>query len=118
MLSTGIQLMASLLASTVPWVPTEGGQLVSVGMEGVILRAQAGAFPNPVRFLEFPQKPAENLFLFSGSLDQTFRLDFSTDLVDWTFGSELEITDPQGVLLLLDGGTNNPAQQFFRATPR
>jgi hypothetical protein len=47
-------------------------------------------------------------------MDQTFRLERSVDLRSWSLSTELEITDPEGVLLLLDSGTNAPDGQFFR----
>lgn len=118
-------------ADAIQWTPVDSitgksltgaasinGQLVVVGAEGVILRTQAAAYTSPVSFLNYPKSPDEHLFLFSGSPDQRFRLDFSTNTVDWINGPDLEITDSQGVLLLLDQGTNNAARQFFRTMPR
>jgi hypothetical protein len=93
------------------------GQLVVVGVEGAILRAQTGPFPNPVDIVQWPTTPDAHLFLFSGSPDQTFQLRRSSDLRSWLPGSPLEITDPSGTLLLLDDGTNNAAQFFQTVSP-
>lgn len=90
------------------------GQLVVAGVEGVILRAQVSGYPNPVSFVQYPTSPDTHVFVFSGSPDQTFQLQRSTDLKNWLQGSPLEITDSSGTLLLLDDGTNNAAAQFFQ----
>jgi hypothetical protein len=95
-----------------------GGQLVVAGVEGVILRTRAGPFPLPVTFLKYPRQSTENLFLFSGSMDQRFTLDRSTNIVDWSTGPLLEITDPEGLLLLLDDTPNDSERQYFRAKPQ
>lgn len=107
----------SITGKTLYGTATANGQLVTVGAEGVILRALVGTPEKSVEFLKFPKSSEEDLFLFSGSTDQVFRLDRSTDLIDWTTGPLLEITDTQGILLFLSSETNNPVQQFFRATP-
>lgn len=95
---------------------TIDGQLIIVGAEGVILRAQAGPFPGPVQLVTWPHQPSDKLYIFNGSPDQVFRLDRSTDLKTWMPGFNLEITDPAGSLLLLDDTTNNPARQFYGTT--
>lgn len=107
----------SITGKTLYGAATANGQLVAVGAEGVILRALVGTPEKPVEFVKYPKVPEEDLFLFSGSTDQLFRLDRSTNLIDWTTGPLLEITDTQGVLLFLSSETNNPVQQFYRATP-
>lgn len=89
------------------------GQVVAVGGTGAILRAQVGPFPEPVRILQYPQSPTDQLFLFSGRMDQRFRLLRSTDLLAFEAGPELEITDPGGTLLLLDSTANDPEKQFY-----
>lgn len=91
------------------------GQLVTAGIEGIILRAQVGPFPDPVTIGNFPHQPDEGLFLFLGRQDQHFRLERSSLLPLWQPGEELEITDPSGVLLHLDETPNDPDRQFFRA---
>ena len=90
------------------------GQWVVAGNGGAILRSRATAFDAPVQILNYPKSPEENLFLFAGQMDQAFRLERSTDLLIWQDATDLEISDPEGVLLLLDPTTNAPNGQFFR----
>ena len=90
------------------------GQWVVAGNGGAILRSRATAFDAPVQILNYPKTPEENLFLFGGQMDQAFRLERSTDLLNWQDATDLEISDPEGVLLLLDPTTNAPNGQFFR----
>jgi hypothetical protein len=90
-------------------------QLIIAGVEGVILRSQIGAFPAPVRLLNYPRSEAEQLFLFVGAPDQRFRLDRGPTVSDWSAETELQITDPSGALLYLSSKTNAPAGQFFRS---
>lgn len=90
------------------------GKLVTVGMEGVILRSQIVPVTAPVRFVQFPRRSGENVFVFAGETDQRFSLDRSTNLIDWTVGPTLEILDPSGTLLFVDDRPNDPRQQFFR----
>jgi len=92
------------------------GRLVVAGSGGGILRARITPFGAPVRMLGHPKSPAESLFLFAGEPDQRFVLDRSTDLLQWTQPATYEISDPQGILILLDRGTNSAAAQFFRTT--
>ena len=91
-----------------------GNQWIVAGNGAAILRARATAFDSPVQILNYPKTAEESLFLFGGQMDQTFRLERSTDLQTWQDASDLEITDPEGVLLLLDSITNAPDAQFFR----
>jgi hypothetical protein len=90
------------------------GQWVVAGNGGAILRSRATAFDAPVQILNHPKTPEENLFLFEGQMDQTFRLERSVDLQDWQDATDLEISDPEGLLLLLDPTPNAPNGQFFR----
>jgi hypothetical protein len=91
------------------------GQLVTAGIEGIILRTQVGPFPGPVTIADHPHDAAENVFLFTGFPDQRFRLDRSQNLQSWQPDTELEITDPSGALLFLSDKPNAVDQQFFRA---
>lgn len=99
----------SLYAAT-----TLRGQLITAGVEGVILRAQIGPFPEPVTVANYPKLDTEQLFLFLGAPDQAFRLDRGDSVTDWRPETNLEITDPSGALLYLSGATNHPDRQFFR----
>ena len=67
------------------------------------------------RFLEYPRRPEENLFLLFGSRDQRFRMDRGTNLVEWQVGLPNEITDPEGLFILVDYSANDTRRQFFRA---
>ncbi len=96
-------------------VATLRGQLVTAGVEGVILRAQVGPFPEPVTVANYPKSPAESLFLFLGQPDQTFRLERATDLLSWELDANLEITDPSGTQLYLSPRPNDASRQWFRA---
>jgi hypothetical protein len=52
----------SLYAAT-----TLHGQLITAGVEGVILRAQIGPFPEPVTLANYPKLETEQLFLSPGA---------------------------------------------------
>lgn len=95
-------------------VCSAGSQWVVAGSGAAILRARAAAFDAPVQILNYPKAPEESLFLFGGQMDQTFRLERSSDLQTWQDASDLEISDPEGVFLMLDTLTNAPDAQFFR----
>lgn len=91
------------------------GQLVVAGVEGIVLRAQSGAWPQPVRFLNYPRNASENLFQLSGSQDQRFRLDRGSAVDSWIDGPEFEITNPEGILFFFDSTPNAEAEQWFRS---
>jgi hypothetical protein len=90
------------------------GQWVVAGTGGAILRTRAVAYDAPVQILNYPKAPEDSLFLFGGQMDQTFRLERSADLQIWEEAVDLEISDPEGVLILMDATTNAPSGQFFR----
>ena len=92
------------------------GQLVTVGVEGVILRGQVTPVSTPVTFLRYPKNAGQNLFLFGGRPDQSFALDRSNDLRNWLLGPTLEL-DSTGTLLYIDNGINAPNVQFYRTRP-
>jgi hypothetical protein len=93
------------------------GMLITVGVEGLILRSQVVSLSTPIRFLRYPARPEDAVFLFSGLPGQRFTLDRSADLRGWTTGPLLEI-ETSGTMLHLDTGTNTEKHQFFRATLR
>ena len=90
------------------------GQLITAGVEGVILRARVSAYTEPVSLTNYPKSEVESLFLFTGSADQPFRLERSTDLLNWESEGDLEIPDTGGALLHLSARTNSTPQQWFR----
>ncbi len=96
---------------------SHAGMLLVVGVEGLILRSQVVPSVGPVRFLQFPEKPEDSIFLFSGQPGQRFTLDRSERLPVWRSGPILEI-DNTGSLFHADGGINASNQQFFRTSTR
>ena len=95
-------------------LPNRSWRLVTVGIEGVILRTRIRPPAFPVLFVRHPAAAAQNLFLFGGEADQRFRLDRSVDLRIWLPGPELDILDPSGTLIYEDTTPNAPERQFFR----
>ena len=97
---------------------TQNGQLLAVGIEGVIIRNALIPDLNPVNFLKYARSGQVNLFLVEGAPDQRFRLDASTNLTTWTTnGPVLEITDDSGTLLFLqDTGPSAPPRGSYRTT--
>lgn len=89
-------------------------RLVVAGASGGILRARLTPYPQPVRLQGFPKAPEESLFLFEGEPDQSFVFERSGDLREWSDGNAFEITDPSGLLILVDTTTNAVPAQFFR----
>ncbi len=55
------------------------GQLITVGAEGVILRSQIVSPSTPVNIAHYGRSSCQNLFLFTGQLDQQFFLYSSTN---------------------------------------
>ena len=92
------------------------GQLIAVGLDGAILRSHPGAYKTPVEIAQWPHQFTDSLFLFTGQPDQLFRLERSTNQVDWSASDLWEIKDSAGTLLLIDSTPNNPGLQFFRTS--
>lgn len=88
-------------------------QLVAVGVEGAILRAQIVPDATPISFLKFQRRGEYNLFLFGGKPDQRFRLEQSSDLLNWSPGQDLDFLDGTGTLILLDQRPHE-AMEFYR----
>ncbi len=109
--------LPSLTTQSLFAVSGRDGLLLAGGAQGVLLRSWPGGFPDPVRMLEWPRRPDQTLFLFTGTPDQRFRLGRSTNLTDWVEPPPLEITDPAGTLILVDPTPNDPERQFFRIGP-
>ena len=96
---------------------TMNGQLVTVGLEGIILRSQIIPDLTPPDILDFSTVDGQYTFLVEGDTDQSFTLDSTTNLINWTTGPAVNITDSDGsVLFQLDPGASPPTYQFFRAT--
>jgi hypothetical protein len=107
---------------------SDSRQLVTVGVEGIILRAQIVADNSPITILSYDRGPTTNqfgifpanLYLFGGKPDQKFTLDrrvaFDTNV--WLTGPQLEFFDGAGTLFYLETITisNPPPKEFYRAT--
>lgn len=99
---------------------TGNGQLVAVGVEGVIVRSQIVPNLEPIRFLSFSHDVDFSVFLVAGQQGQRFTLDriagFVSQAVDhWISGPVLEFLDSSGTLLYLESNpTNTPPRQFYR----
>lgn len=106
-------------------VATDSRQLVSVGLEGAILRSQVVPDRTPLSILSYARvmptnQPLQNVFLFGGKPDQRFTLDYRSHFgrTNWITGASLEIVDGSGTLYYVETlfGTNRPAAEFYRAT--
>jgi photosystem II stability/assembly factor-like uncharacterized protein len=110
-----------------------GGQLVTVGIEGVVLRNLVVPLASPIAMLGYDYSVGTNsvsdgtntvavpttyeLFLFGGETDQFFELQSSANLsAGWSTNSALELFDPSGTLYLLRTRdlTNSGPQEFYR----
>jgi photosystem II stability/assembly factor-like uncharacterized protein len=110
-----------------------GGQLVTVGIEGVVLRNPVVPLASPVAMLGYDYSVGTNavsdgtntvavptayeLFLFGGETDQFFEFQSSTNLsAGWSTNSSMELFDPSGTLYLLRTRdlTNASPQEYYR----
>lgn len=94
---------------------TDSGQLVTVGVEGVILRNQIVPDRTPTSFVRYGRSSGRNVLLFGGKPGQRFHLERSPDLLHWLPGQDLEFIDGTGTLLFLEGFAPEVPQQFYRA---
>jgi len=94
---------------------TNEGRLVTVGLEGVIIRSPVVPSREPVTLLQFSRNDSYNIYLLAGKPDQRFTLDRSSNLTNWITGPTLEFFDSSGTLLLFEKGELQ-TQQFYRAT--
>jgi hypothetical protein len=106
---------------------TDSGQLIAVGIEGVILRAQIVPNLMPIEILSYdrltlpnsPDAGTLNLYLFGGKPDQRFTIDhrLALDTNSWVSGPQLEFFDGSSTLYYLESITTNPPpQEYYRAT--
>lgn len=106
---------------------TDSQKLITLGVEGIILRSPVVPDLTPVEILSYARVAStnspwlvQNLFLFGGKTDQRFTLDyrvgFETNV--WVTGPQLEFLDPSGTLYYLETvvATNAPGKEFYRAT--
>ena len=105
---------------------TDTNQLLTVGVEGLILRSQIVPDLTPIDILGYAQyadtnaATVNNLFLFGGKADQRFTLDYRSafDTNSWVTGAQLEFYDSSGTFYYLETQpmSNAPPQQFYRST--
>lgn len=101
------------------------GQLITTGVEGLILRSRPVANTNQVEIISHALETDTNnvyqsLFLFAGEPDQKFNLDVTGPFaaaINWTNLTRFEITDPDGFLFHIENVSTNsvPASRIFRA---
>lgn len=129
----GNQGTVLMKTSNSPWLPAdsitqrslysvvhnEEGQLISVGIEGCVLRAQLTPSTQPIAILDFEPGASGFAFLLSGQTGQRFTLDRSLDIqssTNWRLGPTLEFLDSSGTLLYVENeGTNAPSSWYFHA---
>ena len=96
------------------------GQLLSVGLEGIILRKEIVPRTTPILIRWERAVAADggitNNFGFQGFPGQRFSLDRSADLKTWEPGPDLELLDGSGVLEY--SNTSSAAREFYRAKLR
>ena len=93
------------------------GQLLSVGLEGVVLRKQIVPRSSPI-LLRWDRSVSvdggfTNQFVFRGFPGQRFTLDRSVDLYQWETGPQMELIDGSGVLEYSNSTKAN--KEFYRA---
>ncbi|MBI2929358.1 MAG: hypothetical protein HYY24_27145 [Verrucomicrobia bacterium] len=99
---------------------TANGKLIAVGLEGTVLRSQIVPILSPVNIQQYAHSvtnsTVNDLFFFTGQPDQTFQLEKSGELTNWTTGSTLDLQDSSGTLLYLEvtGVGDAPPRRFFR----
>lgn len=92
---------------------TRDEQLVTVGIEGIILRTRLTPYLNPVEFVQFPQSPGPQVFIFQGEFDQRFRLDQGASLNRLQLGPILTITGFDGQLTYTNRTSDDLWSQIF-----
>ena len=100
--------------------------MITVGVEGIILRSQIVPDLTPVNILNYAQcadtnaATVNNLFLFGGKADQRFTLDYrlAFNTNSWVTGPQLEFYDSSGTFFYFETlpRSNAPPQQFYRST--
>lgn len=103
-------------------------RLLAAGIEGVVLRALTASLDDPIVFGPSEVIQTESIqaigLSLSGTTDQFFQIENSDDLITWEPVIVDEITDPDGLYILLweilqpsAPSTTTPNHLFFRATP-
>jgi hypothetical protein len=95
-------------------VTIHSGQLVTVGTEGVVIRRQLVPDPTPIQIASYSRSSGYDVLLFTGGVDQQFRLQSSTNLLDWEDGARLEFLDGTGTVLYVQENGGETTQTFYR----
>jgi hypothetical protein len=85
-------------------------QLITVGIDGIILRGQLG----PFAFLDYRRSQPTNTFQLSGLPGRLFRVDASPQLTEWNPWRAGQFLDNSGSVLVQESRTNAP-REFYRA---
>jgi hypothetical protein len=91
------------------------GQLVTAGAEGVIVRSQIVPDLTPITIQNFSRTVGQNIFLFSGKLDQRFTLDRNTVFSNWVATVPLEFLESSETLLYIEN-SDMKTNEFYRGT--
>jgi hypothetical protein len=94
-------------------IASTDGQVVTAGIEGAALRTRVTPQLSPVNFISFTQRTNVVAFLFSGKMDQKFKVQRSPDFESWSDILELEILDNTGTLIYYDALISG-VEFFFR----
>ncbi|MGB0579181.1 MAG: hypothetical protein ACPGVU_05710 [Limisphaerales bacterium] len=105
-------------------ITSHDGQLLTSGVEGVVLRSRAVPNTNEIEFAGFlletdTNNVVESVMLFAGDPDQKFNLDYTDHLkptTTWTNAAQFEITDAQGFLFFTGilGTNSTPSSRIYR----
>jgi len=93
---------------------SQNGQLVVAGLQGTILQAQVIPLTTPVNIVDYTQASGLNLFTVSGTVNQQFTLDASTNLLNWVTGPLLSLVYGDGSLVFYTSEPTNTPRQFYR----
>lgn len=95
-------------------ITTDGERLVTVGVEGVILRRTLSTATRPVNIVSYDHAILSDLFLFSGEVDQRFVLEESVSVLGpWRPAETLELLEADGTLLY-ELENDGASVKFFR----
>jgi len=86
-------------------------QLITVGVEGVILRGQ----PGPFTFQDYRRSQTTNTFRVSGLPGRRFSIDTSTELTDWSGLIDGQLLDNSGSVLVQESRNYTRPREFYRA---
>jgi len=110
--------VGTLTRKSIYGLATHAGQLVAVGVEGLILRAPIAPQVTRPQIVTYLQTTDSNLFLIAGERDQRMVLERSSAAADstaWVQAAKLEIWGRDGTLIYYEPlFPPRPATEFFR----